>query len=207
MKVSVLGSILAAAVVCGAPSTATADVLVDEMTCSDETAGSGSDEVYVVAFRGNTTAPFQSNVRMHGPGTYWDDFDHGETQTRDVSIAQSGEDRAIVVMLVEEDNARDLSSSKVKSAWRTAADVVWKAQMLSVFAATLGAPPTEAHTREAATAVGEAMEGLSLFLMSFPIGNDDLIGRPQQVVVDSGSIATQEFVGDGGRYRVRFKIG
>jgi hypothetical protein len=99
-------------------------------------------------------------------------------------------------MLVEEDHARDLSSSKVKSAWRTAADVVWKAHMLSVFAATLGGA-THRSTHPRGGDGGRGSDGgPGVDPHGLPIGNDDLIGRPQQVVVDSGSPATHEFVGE-----------
>lgn len=184
--------------------TVSASVVVDDVTCRRESSEIGSDEVYVIAFRGNTTAPFASNVRVHGPGRYWDDFDTREGVSTDVAIAQSGANRVHVVMVVEEDGNRDISGTEVTSAWRAATALVWQAQMLTVLATRFGAP-TEEEKRTAALAVGTALQGLAAIDMAFPRGNDDVIGRAQQVVVEPGSTASYVVSGDGS-YRLRFKI-
>jgi hypothetical protein len=44
--------------------------VVDRVACLQETSELGSDDVYIVTFRGNTIAPFDSNVGVHGPVTY-----------------------------------------------------------------------------------------------------------------------------------------
>lgn len=53
-------------------------LVIDAVRCREETDEIGSDDVYVVVFRGDPKAPFGSNVGVHGPGSVWSDFDTTE---------------------------------------------------------------------------------------------------------------------------------
>ena len=93
-----------------------ASLVVDAIRCVTETDEHGSDDVYIITFRRNTTAPFNSNVGVHGPGTLWTDFDSGNVELTDVTIATFRPDAVYVVMLVERDNDRDISGDEVLGA-------------------------------------------------------------------------------------------
>src|ERR1044072_2521476 len=80
---------------CGLPHTDHAarrekhmSLVVDRIKCVEETDGLGSDEIYMVVFRGRTSAPFSTGLASVGPGSAWDDFDSGERSKTDVTVAQ-----------------------------------------------------------------------------------------------------------------------
>jgi hypothetical protein len=180
-------------------------LVIDGMRCVEETDEVGSDDVYIVIFRGDPKPPFGSNVGVHGPGQAWSDFDTGELEGSDVPIAMFFPDAVYVIMLVEEDNARDISGSEVIGAWKSQCGLVWRGALLPLqLSGKL--PPSPAQTAAAAQNVAQAMLGLASLYMELPKGNDDAIGNPQQVVVSSGQATTLTFKGDGGHYRIRFKV-
>lgn len=143
----------------------------------------------MIVFRGNTTPPFNSNVGVHAPAM-WQDFDKGETQHWDRTIAQFVPGAMYVVMLVEQDDGRDIQDAGALGNWRNATDVRWKADM------ALGEKPTEA-----AKNIIDVMQSL----IHLPLLNDDPIGAklfsanaiPQSAVT---------FAGHGGKYEVKFKV-
>ena len=161
--------------------------------------------VYMVVFRGHTTAPFASNVASWGPGEFWDDFDTGEDWSQDIAIAKWRKDAVYVVMLVEEDNNKDISGAAVLGAWKAQTALTWKAQMLTLLGGGPG-PATEAQKQVAADAIKSVMQGLSSLYMEFPKGNDDIVGAPKRLKISPGQLPTIDFVGDGGHYRIRFKV-
>lgn len=180
-------------------------LLVDHVWCKEETDELGSDDVYMVVFRGNTTAPFDSNVAVWGPGDFWDDFDTDDDWSQDIAIAKWRKDAVYLVMLVEEDNNRDISGQAVLGAWKAQTTLAWKAQMLTLLGGGPG-PATEAQKQTAATAIRSALQGLSSIYMELPKGNDDLIGAPKRVKIAPGQQPVIDFIGDGGHYKVRFKV-
>jgi hypothetical protein len=183
-----------------------ANLFVDAVRCVSETDETGSDDVYLVVFRGDPKPPFNSNLGVHGPGQPWSDFDTGELDPTDVSIAKFFPDAVYVVMLVEEDDGRDLSGSDIIDNWKLKCGIAWRNAMLSI-AAGGHLPPTPALAAAAAQSVGDAMRELAKTDMEFPTGNDDPIGSPQQVVIAPGQTPTLVFKsGDGGVYRIRFKV-
>jgi hypothetical protein len=108
-------------------------------------------------------------------------------------------------MLVEQDNATDISGAEVISAWRAQLALVWQAQMFALLAGGAG-PATEAQRAAAGQAMVNAMQGLASLYMEFPKGNDDLIDAPKRVKVFPDQFTARNFYGDGGHYTVRFKI-
>src|SRR5262245_22101024 len=178
---------------------------VGGIRCIEETDEVGSDDIYLVTFRGNSLAPFESNISVKGPGSVWSDFDSGEAVATDVRIAGFRSDSVYVVMLVEEDNDRDIDGDEVVGAWKAQLDLIWKAQMLSLLGGGSG-PASEAVRAVAAQAIINAMLGLASLYMNFPKGNDDLIDVPKRVRIAPGQVLKLEFYGDGGHYRVAFII-
>ncbi len=181
-----------------------ASLLVDAIRCVTETDEIGSDDVYLVTFRGNTKAPFDSNVGVHGPGSLWTDFDSGDLEPVDVTIANFRSDAVYVVMLVERDNAKDIDDAHL-SQLRSQCDLVWKAQMFSLLGGGSG-PATEAQRAAAAQKIADALLGWGTIFTSFPIGNDEIIDTPKRIVIKPGQLVKQEFFGDGGHYRIAFKV-
>jgi len=109
-------------------------------------------------------------------------------------------------MLVEEDNARDISGAEVIGAWKSQLGLVWRGAMLSLaFGNSL--PPSPAAAAAAAQNIAQAMLGLASVYMELPKGNDDPIGNPQQVVITpANTTPLLHFHGAGRYYRIRFKV-
>lgn len=188
-------------------------LMIDRVRCKEESDEAGADDVYVVVFRGNTAAPFNSNVAVHGPGEFWDDFDTDDARNIDVPIAKWRTDAVYVVMLVEEDNSRDISGNEVIGAWKAQAALAWQAAMISLHASAgvpLTSPLPEAQRQAAAAGIVDVMEGLASIYMSFPKGNDDILGRPQRIPIKAGQPVTIDYVSppakEDARYRITFKV-
>ncbi|HEY7031068.1 MAG TPA: hypothetical protein VH482_07075 [Thermomicrobiales bacterium] len=182
-----------------------ASLVVDALRCVTETDEAGSDDVYTVTFRGNTTKPFDSNLGVRGPGTLWTDFDSGNVELSDVTIATYRPDAVYVVMLVERDDDRDIDGDEVLGAWRAQTHAVWVASMLSLLGLSPG-PATESQRAVAAQNIVNAMLGLASIYLNFPKGNDDVIDVPKRIRIAPGQNVLEEFSGDGGHYRIRFKV-
>jgi hypothetical protein len=105
----------------------------------------------------------------------------------------------------EEDNARDINGDEVLGAWKMQTALAWKAQMLTLLGGGPG-PASEPQRATAAGAIQNAMLGLSSIYLNFPKGNDDRIDVPKRVKIAPGQMPVEEFFGDGGHYRVRFKV-
>jgi hypothetical protein len=169
-----------------------ASLVVDRVKCVEESNESGSDDVYMVVFRGNTTAPFESNVGVHAPGI-WRDFDTGEVENNDRTIAKFVPGAVYVVMLVEEDNDRDIAGGVIDM-WKAQLALTWTAQMIA------GASPANA-----AQAIGTHMKGLASVFMEFPYGNDDILGI-KRVSAAPGMPQERTFKWDGSHYIITFKV-
>lgn len=189
-------------------------LVVDAVRCVEETDEVGSDDVYMIIFRGDPKPPFSSNLGVHGPGNFWSNLDSGDLRESKllrffdpdaIPIAQYFSDAVYVIMLVEEDASKDISGSEVIGAWKTVCGAAWKGALLGLRLSG-NWPPSAAQLSTAASNVGHAMLGLASIYMEFPKGDDDVIGKPQQIVISPGKTPTHHFKGDGGYYRVRFNI-
>lgn len=49
-------------------------LIVDHLLFNEETDKGGSDDIHTFAFQGNTITTFNSNVRVHVPGNFWDEL-------------------------------------------------------------------------------------------------------------------------------------
>lgn len=178
-------------------------VIVDEMRCIDSS--DSADDIYLMTFRGNTTAPFDSNVAVKGPGNFWDDFDAQEVRKLDIPIAQFRNDAVYVVMLVDQDSGRDIDTEAL-GLWKTMTDVAWKAVMIAqtVAGQATGAEPQRAA---AAAAIVNAFLGAASATIRAPKDPDDRIGLPRRLVVSPGKPTVMDFKESGGdgHYKVTFK--
>lgn len=188
----------------GMASTASASLIVDHVWCHVDTDDDWSDDIYTITFRGNTLAPFDSNVAVKGPGNFWNDFDEGNDWSQDINIAKWSPDVLHVVMVVEVDDGIDISGNAL-SLWKAQTDLAWKAQMFSLLGVKPG-PATAAQKQIAAQAIVEMMHGLSDVDMEFPKGNDDIVGL-SRIAGKPGELRNYHFIGDGGWYQFRFKVG
>jgi hypothetical protein len=120
-------------------------------------------------------------------------------------IADFRSDAVYAVMLVEEDNSRDIGA-EVLGARKAQTALTWKTTMLAMLGGRPG-PATEAQRASAFQGLSSTMEGLASIYMEFPTGNDDLIGAPKRVKIAPGQLVNIDFKGvDGGHYQVRFKV-
>src|SRR5688572_6689626 len=109
-------------------------LIVDKIKCLEESDENGADDIYLITFRGRTLAPFESNLGSLGPGAAWSDFDTGETHGTDVGIAKTFSDAVYAVMMVDEDDGKDISGDAVLGAWKAQTDLAWKSAMLGMVA-------------------------------------------------------------------------
>jgi len=181
-----------------------ATIFVDQMLCKESS--DAADDIYMIAFRGNTTPPFDSNVAVKGPGNFWDDFDTGEPWNQDIPIAMYRPDAVYVVMLVEQDSGRDIGDKSL-GLWKTITDGDWKGTMISQLAANLP-PNQEPQMTAAAVSMINAFKGAADATIRAPKDPDDTLGAPQRLIVSPGNPRTLEFKEKGGtgHYRVRFKV-
>jgi len=181
------------------------EVMVDQVKCKEESDEIGADDIYIITFRGRTTAPFNSNVGVKLLGSYTT----GSKSTTDRVIAMFQSDAVYVVMLVEKDHDRDIAGDEVLGIWRSQTDLVWKATMLSQLSSG-NWPPSEAQKNAAAQAIGNTMNGLASIYMSFPKGDDDIIDSPKRLKISSGEKPVLHFVSppskEDAHYDITFKV-
>src|SRR5262249_33847195 len=140
-------------------------LVVDKIACIEESDELGSDDIYLVVFRGFAKAPFDSNLVSIGPGSVWSDFDTGEVHGTDVGIAKTRPDAVYGVMMIEEDNGKDISGDLVNF-WKSQTDLAWKATMLSF--AVSGQLTTSENAKFAGyVAVKKTMKGLAAVFLGF----------------------------------------
>ena len=179
-------------------------VVVDALKAEEETNELGSDDVYMMTFRGpvpsGAVSAGTAEFTVVGPGSYWDDFDSGETHNRDVRLADFDTQSVYVANLIEQDNRRDIKGS-VESAYRSTLNLIW-ALLLAQTAGQTG----ESRRAALASGISEALRGLNTIYMELPKGNDDWIGSPQRFRPNASSMIDVVFRGDGGRYRARIKV-
>ncbi|MGW6424881.1 hypothetical protein ACWF82_19580 [Nocardia sp. NPDC055053] len=175
------------------------------MALPNATAEWGSEDVYLLTFRGSVPADgginSETQFTVRGPGDYWNNFTNGDTRNRDIAIAAYEPESLYIVSLIEEDADRDVDGD-TESAYRSVLDAAWTAAL----ARTVG--QSNSHRVEVlASAITEAFHGLNGKFMDVPFGDDDWLGRPQRLVLPPNSLqAVMNFKGDGGRYQATFKV-
>jgi hypothetical protein len=159
-------------------------LVVNALRCVQTTSGIGSDEVYMVIFRGSFNQP--PNVMVIPPNeanSPWESMSNGKLVKEDIlvdGIYQA--ENVYVAALVE----RDVDNNILEN-WSTVTNLwanVW----------------TKVKTNE----MWEQVAHLAIVL---GLGNDDLIGRPKiipHIYTDGGTGTLVVFKGDGGTYRARF---
>ncbi len=154
------------------------------LKCYEETDEAGSDDVYMVVFRGSFNIP--SNVMVvGGKDTSWGNMVTGKAVVKDMVLDDSySTENAYVIALLEQDDNRDILTD---GAWGTIAEF-W-ANQWHYFPNNAG--------REACASVALNMFG--------GVDNDELLGvrSISQIFANDGPGIVLDFKGDGGHYRAR----
>ena len=181
-------------------------LVVDKITCVEESDEICADDLYLIVFQGRTVPPFNTGLNSVGPGSAWSDFDTGETHHNDVRVASTNADAVYAIMMVEKDNGKDISGDEVVGAWKAQTDLIWKSIMLGLVA---GGLPTgsESAKSSAFTGMKNALNGLASLYMNFPKGNDDVLAVKRVTVTSPGSSQKIRFrsVAEDATYDVTFK--
>lgn len=182
----------------------TAHVYVDQTTCRSSV--DSSDDIYLAIFRGNVEAPFHSSMSIIHPAAF-DDFDDGESRGNDIKLAQYHANRVYVVALLERDADNDFldNGERGLDLMRAQAHLAWTTRMGALVLAGNGAVD-EDDRDSGADAVITAMQGTIGLQTTWPVGDDDPIGRARRLRIAPGQEPQLSFIGDGGSYRLRFKI-
>lgn len=181
------------------------NVIVDEMRCLVETDEVGSDDVYLMTFRGRI--PLRGSIAtdteftVHGGIDYWVDFDSGEKGRRGVVLAAYDPASLYIVQLVEKDDGRDVAGN-VRELYKATLELAWTAAL----ARTTGHSASD-RVAVLVSSITSAVRGLNSIHMELPKGNDDEIGGPRRLILPAANpSAVMHFAGDGGLYRTAFKV-
>ncbi len=173
----------------------------------------GSDEVgigniYFIVFHGETVAPFTSDLNVIGFSSDSESSDNGETHHTDVRIATANPDGVSMVMMVEENQSRDIAGRGTIGAWKTQTNLVWKSTMLGMVAGSIDTN-TESAKETGFTAIQNALYGLASDDMSPPKGDDDVIDIKRVTISQFGqsqTISFRSFSDQDTTYDVTFKL-
>ncbi len=180
-----------------------AHVYVDQTTCRASV--DSSDDIYLLVFRGSTEPPFHNSMSVIHPSAF-NDFDDGESRGNDIQIGRYFDTSVYVVGLLERDADNDLldNNAELLDLVRTQAGVAWVTRMgaLSIGGGGL----TESQRETSADIVITAVEGAVGLAITWPVGDDDKIGRAKYLRIAPGQEPVLAYSGNGGNYRIRFKV-
>lgn len=179
-------------------------VCVDQTTC--RTSIDASDDLYLLVFRGSTRAPFQNSMSVIHPRAL-SDFEEGDSRGNDIKLGRYFADSVYVVGLVERDADNDLldNGARYLDAVRAQANVAWVTRMGALQLNGNG-PPSQEALANSADIVIRAIDGTLGLATTWPVGDDDPIGRSRHVDIAPGQEPVMRFAGDGADYRIRFKV-
>ena len=118
-------------------------------------------------------------------------------------------DAVYAVMMVEKDANKDISGDALTT-YKTNCDNTWKLTLATQQFS--GKPPTSAAAKAAGfEAIKGQLLGLNkVFIETWPVGDDDLIGLIQRLMITPGQTPVLKFKGTGsgagGKYEVTFKV-
>lgn len=179
-------------------------VFVDQTTCRSSV--DGSDDIYLLIFRGSTVAPFHNSMSVIHPSSFAD-FDDGESRGNDIQIARYFDDSVYVVALLERDADNDFldNGEKFIDLVRAQASIAWITR-IGALVLSGGANVSEENRARGAETVVTAIQGVVGLATTWPVGDDDTIGRAQRLRLSPGQEPTLTFKGNDGHYRIRFKV-
>jgi hypothetical protein len=167
---------------------------VAKLQCIEETNEIGDDDIYFILGIGRrSTASKKGEIKVVGPGQAWEDLSTGDVRNQDVTIdsAFHAQDFYVITM-VERDNGKDIVGSELDNVKNTFGSL-WQTWGVSVQGLT------------DSQIFGKMQNQINLVIGG--AGNDDLVGSTQLLQKPSkSSSTTMTFKGDGGKYKVWFKL-
>jgi hypothetical protein len=166
--------------------------MVAKLKCIEETDEIGRDDIYLVLLIGRRSSPKkEAEVRVVGPGGVWSNLETGDPpRNTDVPLDSNYQPNDFyMVAMVEQDAGSDVSASKLDMQF----EPLWKA---------FGVNVTNATDETIAT-------NLTHFLNHFigGAGDDELVGSVRLLKKPKpGKPSSMRFQGDGGDYKVWFKL-
>lgn len=167
-----------------------------EFRCVETTSGPGDDSPYFLIFIGNSGTPRYTRVVKIRKEAWDNTIESGELKQPDELVndhVSPGGSSIVVVALMEEDDNADFSGStltQLRNRMKNFYDDIWENSIS-----------------------GQIQSSGPLFTSEFRIaledfkGNDDILGvKLLNVNTGSGGLPLLNFTGDGGRYRVRFRM-
>lgn len=179
-------------------------VCVDQTTCRSSI--DSSDDIYLLVFRGRTRAPFHNSMSVIHPSAFAD-FEDGQSRGNDIKIGRYFDDSVYVVGLLERDEDNDLLDNEAKSLdlVRAQANLAWVTRMAALDLANDDRPDDE-QLEASAGIVITAIEGSVGLATTWPVGDDDPIGRSRHLKIEPGREPVLGYASDGASYRIRFKV-
>lgn len=180
-----------------------AHVYVDQTTCRASV--DSSDDIYLLVFRGSTQPPFHNSMSVIHPSAF-NDFDDGESRGNDIQIGRYFDTSEYVVALLERDADNDFldNGAEYIDLVRAQANLAWVTRMGALSIA--GGGISESQRETSADIVITAIEGTAGLATTWPVGDDDKIGRTKRLKIAPGQEPVLAFSGNGGNYRIRFKV-
>ena len=167
---------------------------VAQLKCLEETDEVGSDDIYFVLGIGRrSTSTKKGEVKVIGPAPAWQDLSTGDLRDQDVTLdsAFNSQDFYAIAM-VERDNGKDITGDEFSNVKDTFA-ALWQTWGVSVQGLT-------------DSQIFDNMRH-PMNLVIGGAGNDDLVGSTKLLPKPStGNSKTLRFIGDGGDYKVWFKL-
>ena len=178
-------------------------VCVDETTCRSSI--DSADDIYLLVFRGSMHAPYHNSMSVIHPSALAD-FEDGQSRGNDIKLGRYFDDSVYVVGVLERDEDNDFldNGAKFLDLVRAQANLAWVTRMAALKLA--GGTPDEDAIEASADIVVTAIEGTIGVATTWPVGDNDDIGRSKRVKVRPGHERVLTYSGDGANYRIRFKV-
>lgn len=160
-------------------------LVCNALRCVEETNEAGSDDAYMVVFRGSFNQPPDVKV-VGGKNTIWGNMATGKLVVKDMVLDDPYHaENAYVVALLEQDVNRDILTG---GAWGKVADF-WANNWIKF-----------------SGAAGREMCAVTALVLGGGLDNDEFLGAKSipQIFTDGGTGTLLIFEGDGGKYRARF---
>lgn len=178
-------------------------VCVDQTTCRSSI--DSSDDIYLLVFRGSTRAPFHNSMSVIHPSAFAD-FEDGQSRGNDIKLGRYFNDSVYVVGLLERDADNDFldNGAKFLDLVRAQANLAWVTRMGAL--SLTNTQPSDEQLDSSANIVITAIEGTVGIATTWPVGDDDSIGRSRHLKIEPGQEPVLDYASDGARYRIRFKV-
>lgn len=179
-------------------------VCVDQTTCRSSI--DASDHLYLLVFRGRIEPPFHNSMSVIHPASL-SDFDDGESRGNDIKLGRYFDDSVYLVGLLERDADNDFldNGARYLDAVRAQAHLAWVTRMGALRLSGSGSP-SQAELDASAEIVIRAIDGTVGLATTWPVGDDDPIGRTRHLRIEPGQQPVLAYAGDGASYRLRFKV-